>query len=468
MQELLGDKLLREKLITEEQLSQAVERQQKQGGRLGKNLVTLGFVSEEDLKRIFLPRPRVPATLEDTGLELDFISELLLKHILFLGSFSLSEIANRVKLPLSIVDEAIEALRREKCVEVKGAAGYAKVTYSFTITGVGKTRATELLDICRYSGPAPVPLDYYISMVKAQTIKHIVVGEDEVVNAFEHIVIDRSLLRRIGPAISSGKATFLYGPPGNGKTTIAETMGRVLPETVYMPYSVIIGGQIISVFDSVNHVPVLQETPDETVDQRWLQVKRPVIMTGGELTLKMLDLDYNPITNFYEAPLQMKANNGLFIVDDFGRQQMDPQNLLNRWIVPLERRTDFLTLNTGMKFEIPFDQLVIFSTNLDPKDLVDDAFLRRIRYKIKIDHPSEEEYKIIFTRVCSSNGIAFNEDAFMHLINNFYKERGVKLNACHPRDLIDHIVDNAHYYNHPPELTKDSITDAWDNYFVEI
>jgi SpoVK/Ycf46/Vps4 family AAA+-type ATPase len=182
----------------------------------------------------------------------------------------------------------------------------------------------------------------------------------------------------------------------------------------------------------------------------------------------MLDLEYNPVTKFYEAPLQMKANNGLFIVDDFGRQQVDPQQLLNRWIVPLERRTDFLTLHTGMKFEIPFDQLVIFSTNIEPKKLVDEAFLRRIRYKIKIDHPSEGEYKAIFKRVCNAIGMEFREDMFDYLINNYYKRLNVKLNACHPRDLIDHIIDNAHYYKHAPQITREDMDDAWENYFVEM
>jgi len=197
-------------------------------------------------------------------------------------------------------------------------------------------------------------------------------------------------------------------------------------------------------------------------------VKRAAIMTGGELTLKMLELDFNPIAKFYEAPLQMKANNSLFILDDFGRQQMDPQSLLNRWIVPLEKRLDFMTLHTGMKFDIPFDQLVIFSTNIEPKKLVDEAFLRRIRYKIKIDHPSEKEYKEIFMKVCESNCIDFNQNVYDYLLTNYYKRLDVKLNACHPRDICDHIIDDAHYYNHAPQLSKEGIDIAWRNYFVDM
>jgi SpoVK/Ycf46/Vps4 family AAA+-type ATPase len=235
-----------------------------------------------------------------------------------------------------------------------------------------------------------------------------------------------------------------------------------------MPNSLIVGGQIICIFDPVSHIPVENGREEETVDQRWLLVRRPAIMTGGELTLKTLDLDFNPIAKYYEASLQMKANNGLFIVDDFGRQQEEPQNLLNRWIVRLERRTDFMTLHTGMKFNIPFDQLVIFSTNIEPRSLVDEAFLRRIRYKIKIDHPSEREYESIFKIVCEANGVMFRKDILEYLMKNYYKRLDVKLNACHPRDLVDHIIDDAHYYNQTAQLTKEGVDNAWENYFVDM
>ena len=467
MGDLLGQKLLKNKVVTEAQLHTALQRQTLQGGRLGHNLVALGFTTPEELKNFFSVLPKAPTSIEDTGLDLSFISDLIMKHILFMGEFTLQAVSEKIKLPIQIIDTAVDMLRREHLVEVKGAGGYAKETYKFNITGQGKVRGTELLDICRYVGPAPVPLEEYKKLVELQTVKNIVVIEAIVKKAFSHLTVSEGLLKMLGPAISSGKAIFIYGPPGNGKTTIAETIGRLLPETVYIPYAITVGGQIISIYDPVNHFPSNYEQ-SEKFDERWVLIRRPVIMTGGELTLRMLDLDFNQISKFYEAPLQMKSNNGLFILDDFGRQQMDPHTLLNRWIVPLERSTDFMTLHTGMKFEIPFDQLVIFSTNIEPKKLVDEAFLRRIRYKIKIDHPSEKEYKEIFIKVCDSNGLDFKSDVYDYLIKNYYKRLEVKLNACHPRDIIDHIVDDAHYYTHPPQLSREGIDIAWKNYFVDM
>jgi predicted ATPase with chaperone activity len=466
MEELIGQKLLKEKVITEEQLDKAIERQKLRGGRLGHNLVAMGFTTHEELGSYFKKSPGVPRTIEETGLDLPFIADLVMKHILFMGEFTLADISDRVKLPIAILDAAMELLRREKFVEVKGAADFARVTYKFTITGQGRNRATELLEISRYIGPAPVPLEDYKRMVEFQTVRNIVVAEENVKKAFSHLVVGEGLLRLLGPAISSGKAIFIYGPAGNGKTTIAESIGRLLPGKLYMPHSIIVMGQIISIFDPVNHIPV---KPDEdmAVDGRWLLIKRPVVMTGGELTIKMLDLDFNPISKFYEAPLQIKANNGLFIVDDFGRQRVDPQTFLNRWIVPLERRVDFMTLYTGMKFDVPFDQLVIFSTNIEPRKLVDEAFLRRIRYKIKIDRPTEEEFEAIFLKVCEYNGIEYRQEVLDYLKRNYYKKLDVKMNACHPRDIVDHIIDDAHYYNHPPRLTKEGIDMAWKNYFVD-
>ena len=462
----LGEQLLEGKVVTEAQLQEGLERQRRRGGRIGDNLLALGFLTPEGLDAVFTLHPAPLLAVQDTGLDLLFIADLVMKHASIMGDFTAPDVSDRIKLPPGIVNDALEVLKRHKYVEVKGSAGYSMLKYRYSVTGIGGARAAELLDICRYIGPAPVSLDAYKAMARAQTVKHVVVDETTVRVAFSNLIISDALLRRIGPAVSAGRAIFIYGPSGNGKTTIAETIGNILPGSVYVPYALLVGGQIITVFDTVNHVPVEPQRAPHDLDQRWILCRRPVILAGGELTLRMLDLDFNVISKFYEAPLQMKANNGLFIIDDFGRQLVEPRQLLNRWIVPLERRADFLGLHTGMKFEIPFDQLVIFSTNLDPEGLVDEAFLRRIRYKIKVGQPSLGEYQAIFERVCAANSVPFRKDVFDHLIEDYYGRRDVKLNACHPRDLVDHIIDEAHYRNHGPELTPESIATAWESYFV--
>lgn len=467
MASILGERLLENKYITDAQLEQALERQRFQGGRLGHNLIALGFIREEQLATVFQRVPQVPKDLSDIGLEFDFIVDLTLKHILSLGDFRLPQLAGFLKLPNGVVEKALDELRQKRFVEVRKADQLAKLSYHYRVTDEGKRQAGELLAVCRYVGPAPVLLDDYRQMVAIQTVKNILVNPRSVEQAFSDLTVNRSMLKRLGPAVSSGKAIFLYGPPGNGKTTIAETIGKILPDNIFIPYAILVGGEIVTVFDPVNHLPVGQEGDEESVDQRWVRIRRPVIMTGGELTLRMLDLEFNTVAKFYDAPLQMKANNGLFIVDDFGRQQMAPEKLLNRWIVPLERRTDFLSMHTGMKFEIPFDQLVLFSTNLEPRTLVDEAFLRRIRYKIKIDHPSRDEYEEIIRRICRSNKIEFRPEVFDFLLK-LYQQQGVKLNSCHPRDLLDQIIDDAHYNCIAPEMTIDTVTAAWENYFVEM
>jgi predicted ATPase with chaperone activity len=468
MQTLFGQKLVTEQVVSEEQLKAALARQQLHGGRLGHNLVTLGHISKEDLSAFFHPHPPPPKNAADTGLDTTFLADLVLKHCTVLGEFSLRQVTQRVKLPAQIVNNILDSLRHDRFLEVKGANGYTKSTYTFSITATGQRRAAELMEICRYLGPAPVLLDEYLRMTERQTIRNIVVDPESLHTAFKDISLGNGLLACLGPAVSSGKAIFLYGPPGNGKTTVAETVGKALPGEVYLPHAIYVEGQIVTLFDGATHVPAPPEKEEEEVDQRWILVHRPIILAGGELRLDMLELEFNPITNFSEAPLQMKANNGMFIIDDFGRQLIEPQNLLNRWIAPLERRQDFLTLHTGLKFAIPFDQLTVFSTNLNPKELVDEAFLRRIRYKIKIDHPSAEVYEAIFKKVCQANEVEFAPEIFDYLKNNYYAKLGIRFNACHPRDLVDQILDNAHYFNYPARLTKKDIDMAWKNYFVEM
>lgn len=465
MELALGRMLIDEGLITEAQLGKALERQKVHGGRLGENLISLGLITEERLKNFFKKIPMEPKSLEETGLDLGFISDLVLRHIYLMGRFTLSDLSESVKLPILILDKTVQYLRNEKLCEVKGGTGYETTTYQFSITDLGRARAHEALDRCSYVGPAPVTLSEYTRQMEHQTVKSIIVNEGIIKKAFSSLVIGETLIHQIGPAVNSGKSVFLYGPPGNGKTTIAETIASLLPEEIYIPYAVAVDHQIIRVFDQVNHRPV---KGGDTADARWILCKRPVLMVGGELTLRMLDLDFDEVFKYYEAPLQMKANGGIFIIDDFGRQMVRPIDLLNRWIVPLERRSDFLSLHTGKKFEVPFDELIIFSTNIEPRQLVDEAFLRRIRYKIKIDHPPKEEYRKIFQRVCEDKAIEFKEPVFDYLLKDKYEKTGIRLNACHPRDIIEQIIDISRYRGIPPSMTREVIDEAWGNYFVEL
>jgi len=463
----LGQRVVKKGLISKDDLKKAIERQRLYGGRIGFNLTALNLITESELSDFFKFIPYEPGKATETDLELGFIGDLILKHCLFLKKFTISQLTKKTKLPNSIINSMIYDLRKDGFMDiVKGDTSFATSQYEYNLTDSGINRALQALEECRYVGPVPVSLDEYRYAVEVQTIKSIEVTHESLKKAFSEIVVSDDEINIYGPAINSVKPIFLYGPPGNGKTTIAESIGNSLPGEVYIPFAVLAGNQIIVVYDQVNHEVADSREPVDHLDQRWIKIKRPVVLAGGELTLKTLDLDFNPNSKFYEAPLQMKANNGLFIVDDFGRQIVDAQTLLNRWIIPLDRQTDFLTLHTGMKFEIPFDQLVIFATNLPPKKIADDAFLRRLRYKIRIDYPTVGEFRDIFKNVCLFNKIEFNDDVFDYLTDKYDKSQR-ELSCCHPRDLVDQIMDFAHFKSEPPKITKDSIEKAWDHYFVD-
>ena len=370
-------------------------------------------------------------------------------------------------------------LRREQMCEVKGAGGLGAASYRYTITGKGITRAREQMERSTYTGPAPVPWDDYIQAISAQGGKQLQVNPTIMKQALSHLVLEDSVFSKIGPAVNSGKSIFLYGPPGNGKTTIAESIGRmILKNDIYIPYAVEVDGQIIKVYDEINHVMVPENEPMERgvtgslaarrPDPRWVRIKRPVIMVGGELTLDGLELVYDPNNKYYEAPFQMKANGGMFLIDDFGRQQIRPRDLLNRWIVPMEKNIDFLALHTGRKVEVPFEVLIVFSTNLPPRDLVDEAFLRRIRHKIEVTSPSFDGYRNIFKAMCGLRGIQYDEQAVRYLLQEYYVKTNRKLRANHPRDLLDQIKDIAQYFGTEPKLTKEMIDRAADAYFVDL
>jgi len=416
-------------------------------------------------------------SIEDTGLNLITIADLALKVMYFGGIMTGSKVADTVKLPYTgVVDQVMEFLKREKYVEVKGQGGLGEAAFQFIISAKGVDKAKEVLERSQYAGAAPVTLDQYIDAMKAQNRTRVTATPDVMKKALGHLVISETMYGKIGPAVNSGKSIFLYGPPGNGKTTVSEAVGRVvLGSDIWIPYAFDVDGQVIRVFDNVNHE--ILETVDADGnrsqtgvkrDPRWIKIRRPVIIVGGELTLAGLDLIYDPINKFYEAPYQVKANGGMFLIDDFGRQQVRPRDLLNRWIVPLEKGVDYLTLATGRKIEMPFNVLIVFSTNLDPADLVDEAFLRRIRHKIEIGDPTFEEYREIFKRACESKRVPYDEKGLAYLLQEWYVRRERKLRSVHPRDILDQLLDIARYLNHPPQLTKELLDRACEAYFVQL
>jgi hypothetical protein len=467
MRRRLGMRVVEKGLISINDLRQARDRQRMFGGRIGSNLVALDLLSEEDLATFFRYFPKEPTNVKETKIDIYFISDLILKHALFLKSFDIQDLTEKLKLNRFVMIECLDSLRHDRMIEItKGDTSLMRSNYQYRITDSGINRALNLMEESRYVGPVPVSLDDYRYATEIQTIRSVEVKQESVKKVFSDVVVSESKLRSLGAAINSGKPIFLYGPPGNGKTTIAEAIGKSLPGDIFVPYSVLVGSQVIIVYDQVNHRAVDYELNSKDYDRRWIKVKRPVVLSGGELTLKSLDLEFNPDAKYYEAPLQMKANNGLFIIDDFGRQLADPQTLLNRWIVPLDREVDFLTLHTGMKFEIPFDQLVILATNISPRKLADEAFLRRLRYKLKIDYPNVKEYENIFRKVCYFNGLKFDHECFDHLMAK-YDDTNIKLTGCHPRDIIDQIIDQAHYVGKPAIIDKKVIDQVWEDYFID-
>ena len=399
---------------------------------------------------------------QDLGIPRSLIQDLALKILYLQGEISLRELARHMRLSYSVLDDVFQRLRKDQLCEVKGMVGSV---HFITTTSAGKARAVELLMLSQYAGPAPVSLENYSKRLLEQSIRNSTVGPADVEHGFAHLVLSPQTLTQIGTAAVSGTSIFIYGPPGTGKTAIAETLPSLYHDSVWIPYAVEVDGQIITVFDSSVHEP-LETKPDEEADSRWVLCKRPRVITGGELTIEMLELQFNPVTKFYAAPLQMKANNGVLIIDDFGRQRVRPEEMLNRWIVPLDRRIDYLTLSGGKKFEIPFDLFVAFATNLEPSQLVDDAFLRRIANKIKVDFVGREQFQAIFRGVCAQTGLDYDEAVVDHLIELLGAKYKEPLRPCYPRDVVRQVCWGAQYESKPPQLDAVSVEQACQRYFV--
>ena len=438
----------------------------------------------------FPQTPVAPQSLIQSGLSLMQISELILKQLYLQGALLGIDIARQARLPFNVVDEGLVFLKDEKCIEVASGDLIGRVSYRFNLTDLGRVRAREAFEQCRYVGPAPVPLDAYVRQCLEQTVTGTICDADSLLEGFRDLIIRPNLLNELGPAVCSGRSIFIYGPPGNGKTMIAKGLGRFLNTfggEIYVPYAIHADSGIVTIYDPTIHVAtdngdllgaemettagpnsersrLLQDNPP---DLRWRRIKRPVVITGGELTLEMLDLRYNSVGNFYQAPLHIKANGGVFLIDDFGRQIVSPRDLLNRWILPLEEKVDYLTLATGRKMSVPFEQLIIFSTNLDPRELVDEAFLRRIRHKINIGTPDRSLFTEIFKLSCHQHQIPFASDAVDYLYATFY-DQGKPPRSSDPRDLLEIVQAICRFRNQEVLLSHDLIAEATQRFFCQI
>ena len=406
--------------------------------------------------------PPIPESIEATGLSFQFLADLALKTSATESTVTTAAIAERMCLSVPLVEQLLQHLYREKLVEIRGSVGFNNNRYALLDRGWDTLR--RVMGISGYVGPAPVSLAAYSAMMRSQAQPDELVGPEQVGAAFSDLVLPDSLIQTLGFAINSRRSLFISGIPGTGKTSVAERINNALQTSVWIPYAVAVDEHVINVYDGHNHDRTLDEDNFDVYDKRWLRITRPLILVGGEMTLESTDLIYNRAARYYEAPFQVKANCGTLVIDDFGRQRVEPQDLLNRWIVPLERKVDFLTLHTGKKISVPFEELVVFSTNLEPSDLVDEAFLRRMGYRVRIEPPAEETYRRIFERYAENEGVSYDESVLDYLITKYLAEERV-MKACEPRDLISRFLDIRQYKGLPPALTKDLLDLAWNNYF---
>lgn len=427
--------------------------------------------------------PKPPQSLAETGLSLMQVCDLVLKQLYLQGGLLGLDLAKEARLPFNVVDDALRFLKDEKCIEVSGGELIGRVSYQFHLTDLGRTRARDAFEQCQYVGPAPVSLEDYVAQCLRQSVVGLTCTATALFDAFENMIIRPNLLQELGPAVCSGRSIFIYGPPGNGKTMVAKGLGNFLNTgggEIYVPYAIQTENSIITVYDPTIHQVTDQDESstqneddtrrllnENTSDRRWRRVRRPVVVTGGELTLEMLDLRYNSTAKFYQAPLHIKANGGVFLIDDFGRQIVSPRDLLNRWILPLEERIDYLTLATGKKFSVPFEQLIIFSTNLDPRELVDEAFLRRIRHKIQIGSPSRELYEEIFHLGCRQRNVAYSQACVDYLYRTYY-DTGKPARSSDPRDLLEICQSICRFEGEDVVLSEELMAEAAQRFFCQI
>lgn len=462
----LGQLLLERNLIEPEQLEEALRHKKIAGGTLAESLAALDLISPEELDSFLSEAPRQPESIEDTGLDPQFLLNFLLKTVYLFGLETSEQVAESVKLPAHVIELLFQNAKDKRLVEVLGLTESRSRSYRYALTGTGRQWAMEAFQASQYAGPLPVPLATYQSQVIKQSITRERITPEAMRRALSHLVLAEGTVERLGPALNSGKAILLYGAVGNGKTSIAEALGHAFSQTLYVPYCIEIDSQIIRIFDPAMHTPVDDSEAYDPVDPRWVRCERPVVMTGGELTMEMLDLSFDPVSKTYEAPAHIKAAGGVFIIDDFGRQRVRPRDLVNRWILPLERRVDYLTLHTGKKLQIPFDELIIFSTNFPPTELMDDAGLRRIPYKFQMPAPSPEQYEAIFRQICAAHKLSLPGEVLSYLFDTFYPETGAPLSSAHPKFIVEHVFERCHFEGAPPALTLERVREALLNLVI--
>jgi len=470
----LGDLLIQAKLVSPADVASALEAQAALGGRLGDRLVAAGAITRHALDDFLFRMPSEPTDTASTGIDPTDLLALLLKLVYVDHLESLRQFIESFKLPYNIVYDLVHMAIDRKLIQALGARisdNPADLRYTFTDTG--RRWVIDSLEQSRYSGPAPVTLEEFSRQVNLQKITNETVTFSRIRKALGALCVEDALIEQIGPALSSGRAMLLYGPPGNGKTSFALSFASAFSDVIYVPYAVIVEGQIMRVFDPSIHKLPTSTSPDDTeaisfvrreeYDARWVPCRRPFVLTGGELTLDMLDLRLDPGANFYEAPLHVKALGGCFVIDDFGRQLVAPRHLLNRWIVPLENRYDFLRLHTGKSFTIPFEELVVFSTNMEPEELMDPAFLRRLPYKIEVGAPSLNVFRRIFQTECDHAGVPFSPDAFDFVVRKITVEKGLELAAYQARFIIDQVVATCRFLAQPTHFEPRYLQNAINN-----
>ncbi len=420
-----------------------------------------------------MSHPLAPESMEASGLNIGLLTQLALKTLLFAGDLTGADLATRLGLPFTVIAPALELLKAERQCEVAGASMVAGASYRYRITDAGRARASLFLEQSHYVGAAPVPFEQYRRYMESFKKASPLANREAVRGAFSHLVLSARVLDQIGPAVNAAHSMFIYGSPGNGKTVISQGIRRLLHGELAVPHALEVEGNIIRLFDPVVHEPVRQEASPSWLDEgarldaRWVRCRRPMVMVGGELTLDQLDLRYNPTAGFYRAPVQATANGGVLVIDDFGRQTCSPRELLNRWAVPLESGVDFLTLQTGQKIDFPFNVMIVFATNLTPSSLLDEAFIRRIKYKVRAENPSREQFMEIFENCCRDRSIDYRASVVSNLIDSYYGPRGIELRGCQPRDLLNQAASLAQYLETPFELSADLLEAACDSYFLQ-